>query len=312
MLEKAGQTGLSEMVAKFTYSRVVLDHKSLNYNPCDDLIFPCVIQACKYFSSPLGKYYMYYSPHNSPGGICLAYADSLTGPWHEYARNPIIRNDWSPYYSVTHVSSPHALWIPEFGSLFLYFHGENSCTRYAISDDGIDFEYGGIAVTEADFNCDSGAFYARVFPHTIPGLNNSYIMLLMCHLSGRSAIFLAHSADGRHWQTIRDPILLPPEGSNLHYLCSPFFLGHKGRYYIVFHGDMGDMANLSTDIYAMEVDEGLRNIKFAGKLFAREKVSRDNLRVSDPFIIREGDLHYLFCSTGSRLNQVISVATAGK
>jgi hypothetical protein len=294
------------MFAKFTYLDTVLNYNGLNYNPCNDVIFPSIVEAYKYFPHPLGRYYMYYSPHNAPGGICLAFADKLVGPWQEYPSNPIISNAWSPYYSVTHVSSPHAIWIE--GSLFLYFHGENTCTRFANSSDGIHFNYGGIAVTDRDFNCRYGAFYARVFSHAIASLKTSYVMLLMCHLRNTSGIFLAYSQDGRYWQTRRNPILIPPAGSGLKHLCSAFLFSQGGSSCIIlFHGDTPDM---STDIYAVEVDAEFKSTRFIGKILDKEAVSPDNRRVSDPYLVGEGDQVYLFCSTGARLNQVIGIAAA--
>ena len=71
----------------FRHQGVVLDYKDLKYNPCNDIIIPSVI-ATDQLQKPLGRYYMYYAPHNAPGGICLAYADSPAGPWKEYEANP--------------------------------------------------------------------------------------------------------------------------------------------------------------------------------------------------------------------------------
>jgi hypothetical protein len=69
---------------------------------------------------------MYYSPHDEPGGICLACTDKLEGPWKEYEANPLISNHWAPRYSVSHVSGPHAIWNDEESKLFLYLHAENN------------------------------------------------------------------------------------------------------------------------------------------------------------------------------------------
>ena len=44
-------------------------------------------------SGALGRLHLYYAPHNSPGGLCLSYANSLGGPYTEYAGNPIIARD---------------------------------------------------------------------------------------------------------------------------------------------------------------------------------------------------------------------------
>ena len=112
--------------------------------------------------------------------VYLCGRDGL-GPWTEYNANPLIRNKWPPHYSVSHVSSPHAIWNEEESKLFLYFHGENKTTRFATSRDGIHFTYGGIAVTTTMFDQVTEASYARVFRYTLPGKDNRYIMTVMGH-----------------------------------------------------------------------------------------------------------------------------------
>jgi hypothetical protein len=293
------------------YDRVV-DYKRLNYNPCDDIIFPSVIEAYKYMRSPLARYYMYYAPHNAPGGICLSYSDNLIGPWHEYPKNPVIRNKWTLRYAVSHVSSPHAIWVAKESKLFLFFHGENSCTRFAITQDGINFSYGGIAVTEKEFDCKINAFYARVFPFNITNKGSNYVMLLMCETLSGSAIYLAYSKDCRHWQTRRTPLISPESGTNLKYICAAWLWNLNNRHYILYHGDQGDFSDLVTDIYATEIDDSFEQTRFIGKVFDRQAISSDNRRVSDPCLIEEGDTKYLFISTGTRLNQVINLAIAEK
>lgn len=144
------------------YLGKILEYSKLRYNPVDDIIFPSVIRSPEGKHS-LGKYYLYYAPHNKPGGICLAYADKLKGPWTEYANNPIIPNQWSDHYSVSHVSSPHVTWNDAAQLYMLYFHGENSTTRIAVSTDGISFSYHGIAIEASQFVDITEASYARVF-----------------------------------------------------------------------------------------------------------------------------------------------------
>ena len=84
----------------FRHQGVVLDYKDLKYNPCNDVIIPSVI-ATDQLKKPLGRYYLYYAPHNAPGGICLAFADSPAGPWKEYEANPLITREWAPHYKVS-------------------------------------------------------------------------------------------------------------------------------------------------------------------------------------------------------------------
>lgn len=49
----------------------------LNYNPTDESIYPTVVQAGNHLSNPIGAYYLYYAPHEAPGGINVAYSDSV-------------------------------------------------------------------------------------------------------------------------------------------------------------------------------------------------------------------------------------------
>ena len=48
----------------------------------------------------------------------------------------------------------------------MYYHGENPTTRYALSDDLINWEYGGVCVTANQFSTTGSGFseasYARV------------------------------------------------------------------------------------------------------------------------------------------------------
>ncbi|RFC75206.1 twin-arginine translocation signal domain-containing protein, partial [Streptomyces sp. AcE210] len=94
----------------YKYVRTLLTPSQLKYNPTGEIIFPTVRGVYDKLASPLGRYYLYYAPHDAPGGICLAYGDSLEGPFTEYPANPIVSNKWDPHYSVSHVSSPHVLW----------------------------------------------------------------------------------------------------------------------------------------------------------------------------------------------------------
>jgi hypothetical protein len=161
---------------------VLLEHRGLAYNPCNDVIFPSIVKAKGSLPDPRDAYYMYYAPHDSPGGICLAYAPAIEGPWKEHADNPLIRKDWEPHYRVGHVSAPHAIWVPEESRLFVFYHGDNDQTHYAVSRDGLNFDYGGVALNQtsyADFakGTYDRVFYGRVFTHRIPSKDSRYVLL---------------------------------------------------------------------------------------------------------------------------------------
>jgi hypothetical protein len=311
---------------------VILDYKDLKYNPFDehkfpdlvktnDLIFPSIIKTTN-FSKPLNAYYMYYAPHNSPGGICMAHAPSIEGPWTEFVRenrfitaNPVIAKDWPPHYRVGHVSAPHAIWVAGESKLFVYYHGDNDQTHYATSKNGIDFEYGGVAVDQksyADYveGKYDRVFYGRVFEHRIPSKDNKYVFLWARestqgkHLQG---IYLSHSMDARKWSTpVR--IMKPFEGAT--FLCSPCLFTVRGRHYIAYHAEVGNKDAPATDTYVDEFDAELAVGKPLGKLLDHSRFWKGNYRAADPLILFEGKVVYLVVSTDTRLNQRIAFAKA--
>ena len=196
-----------------------------------------MFHAGAHLENPLGEWYLYTAPHDDPGGIILMYADSPEGPWTEYQDNPLISHVWEPHYNLEdgrpgarHVSSPDAFWNSEEGKLFLYFHGDNSVTRYATSDDGVTFEYGGEAVTNAMGDAPgtpkvTESSYARVFDHPDPDSEYEYAMFYMANddapvdggLRGIRRIRLAESVDARTWVVDPVPVVEPgvEEGANV-------------------------------------------------------------------------------------------------
>lgn len=281
----------------FTYNGIALDPANLNYNPTGEIIFPSIIHAADHFSNPLGAYYLYYAPHDAPGGINLAYANSPTGPWTEYANNPVIGRVWSPHYNVSHVSSPHAIWNTDENKLFLYFHGENSTTRLATSTDGVNFSYDGVMVTTANFSNISEASYARVFEYTIPTKQNRYIMMLMGNNAGTRRIYLAWSNDGRSWTTQTTPLISPnsAEGGNL---SSPWFFPWGGEYYVLYHASSGNVhitrvgANFSEETHlGVFYDDPLE-------------------RAAAPALLEVDDTLYMLYERGPRLDAKIALASS--
>src|SRR5512133_210639 len=67
------QTNLPSALPKLRYRGVVLSAADLKYAPHQDIIYPAVLRTGSRLENPLGQYYMYYAPHDVPGGICLAY-----------------------------------------------------------------------------------------------------------------------------------------------------------------------------------------------------------------------------------------------
>jgi len=331
LITAIGQAGEKQVVLEglpsFRHHSIVLDYQDLKYNPCNDVIIPSVIRAQPHLAKPLGRYYLYYAPHNAPGGICLAYADRLEGPWKEYEANPIIRRDWSPHYSVSHVSGPEAVWIEEERKLFLYYHGENDVTRIASSTNGIDFEYEGVAVTAKMFDRISEASYARVFPYTLPGRDNRYTMLLMGNHQGTRNIYLAWSNDGRAWEPRREPLLTPPPGTSQ--VAQAWYFPWRGKHYLIYHAHEARDETYAS-LHISEVDAAFERTEHLGIFYDRTSVSPDNVAQMSPCFVTE-DEHvesippssgsedaggtpatrsriYLFTNIGPRLNQKIALA----
>jgi hypothetical protein len=290
----------------FRHQAVALDYKDLKYNPCNDIIIPSVVETGR-LQKPSGRYYMYYAPHDAPGGICLAHADAPQGPWREYEANPLIARDWPPYYKVSHVSGPHAIWIEEERRLFVYYHGENDVTRFASSADGVRFRYEGVAVTTKMFDAVSEASYARVFRHALPGKDNRYLMLLMGNNRGTRRIYLAWSKDGRTWEPRRTPLLDPPPGTNQ--IAQAWHFPWQGKHYLIFHGHLADSFQ-TANLYAAEVDAGFERTTHLGLFYDHAAAGPENVAQMSPCFLTEGDKLYMYTNIGRRLNQKIALAAA--
>ena len=298
------------MNLSFSHPRIALAPENLRYNPCNDVIFPCVVKIGNSNTNALGAYYMYYAPHDPPGGICLAYADSLEGSWTEFAENPLISRHWAPHYEVSHVSSPHMLWMEAESKFFLYFHGENDTTRLATSADGIHFDYEGIAVTTAMFDGISEASYARVFHCDIASKEAHYVMLFMGNNGGTRRIYAAWSRDGRTFEAQRTPLINPPPGTGVTQVGAPWYFPRNGRNTVIFHGDQTDakLSDVTTDLYIADLGPDFTSEEHLGLFYRRQNMADDNKRASDPCLIEDEGRYWLFFSVGARLRQAIAQA----
>jgi hypothetical protein len=300
------------MFPVFTHESILFDHDRLAYNPTGEWDFPTVIRVEELFDEPLGAYYLYTAPHNSPGGISLFYADSPAGPWLEYPANPVVPAIWEPHHTANHVSSPHVLWIEDedgAGRLWLYYHGNNATTRYATSDDGITFDYGGVAVTAAQAGDGATeASYARVFEHTIPNRNNRFTMLFMDAVPGDGLgnstrrIRLATSDDAASWQVDPSPIVTPieVEGTSI---SGPTYFPWQGGDYVVYHGASGS-------IFVTDVGENFDREIHLGALYRPPPTAPHNGRAAAPVFLSEGDTLHMFYEVGRRGATTIARAVA--
>lgn len=291
----------------FRYYGVVLEAANLKYRPHDDVIYPSVVRVEGRIAKPLGKFYLYYAPHDVPGGICLAYADKPQGPWHEYAHNPVVGREWAPHYKVSHVSGPDVIWSQEEGKLLLYFHGENPVTRVASSGDGVHFDYQGEAVTTRMFPGISEASYGRVFRHPLPGKDNRYVMLLMGNNQGTRRIYLAWSKDGRKWLARPTPVMDPPSGTDQ--VAGAVLVNWAGKQYLIAHANNSKAGfNQGYDLYIAETDAALEHVKPLGKFFEHTAVSPTNVGAMSPCFLEDAGRWYMFFNIGPRLNNKIALA----
>lgn len=298
----------------FGYQGEITVPDQMAYNPNDEYIFPSVFHAGKHLDDPLGEWYLYTAPHDDPGGIILMYADSLEGPWTEYTENgaePLIGNSWAGHYDVSHVSTPEAVWNPETNQIVMYFHGENSTTRWATSDNGIDFAYGGEALTAAMAGGDTNAVgYSRVFDHPDPNSGYTWAMFFMSTegggpgLSGVRTIRLAESVDGFSW-TIAPGYVVEPgeaEGENV---SSADLWEWNGQLYVIYHASSGK-------IHARTIDDTLRTVgEESFVLYESSGIGDDRGRAAAPEIVTADGETYLFYEGGDRLGATIRWAKAG-
>lgn len=279
----------------------VVEPSNPSYNPTGEFIFPSIIKASDYVSNPLGTYYLYYAPHDAPGGICLAYSDNIEGPYTEYSSNPIIAKDWDGKYNVSHVSSPHVIWSSQYNKFLMYFHGENDTTRWAYSTDGVNWGYGGISVTASDFGGNvSESSYARVFEYTIPTWGDRYTMVLMGNHGGTRKIMLATSNDGKSF-TARDSTLISPDSTEGGQLAGPYYYPYNNKHYIVYHAGDGNM-------HITEVGENFDMEAHLGIFHDSMSSAPDNGRSASPCFITVDGTEYMFYEAGARLDATIALA----
>lgn len=291
---------------RFTFDRRLLDHDRLRYNPTNEWIFPSPL-ATDRLRNPLAPYYMYYSPHDCPGGICLAMAEHPSGPWREYPGNPVISRTWAPHYDVSHVASPHPLWMRDEGRLFVWFHGENDVTRYASTSDGIHFDYEGVAACTGDFADDlTECSYARVFEDPAGA---GYVFLAMGNRRGTRHIYLARSRDGRDWAPHPGPFLSPPDDVLDGQYSAPFLYRHDGQWYVLHHCDAlaPGFRVLRGDLRATPVSETLEPQGPARVAYTPTTGAPDFTRAGDPFPwVADGELT-IFYTAGRRLEGRMSL-----
>jgi hypothetical protein len=291
----------------YRFVRTAFDKSKLKYNPTGELIFPCIRGVSGRLANPLGRYYLYYAPHDAPGGICLAYGDSLEGPFTEYPANPIISRDWPGNYSVSHVSSPHALWNEDAKEIWMYFHGENTVTRLARSKDGIHFTYDKeVLSTRLQPAGTTETSYARVFRQDVPSKNARYVMVFMLNTTtNHRDIGWGWSADGRAWTFSQQPLIRHGDvgASNV---GGPHLLYRNNSTYVVYNTNIEAGGNM----LITEVGNDFTKRNHLGVFHAPLPGAPDGGRCAAPSFGTDGGREYMIYEAGARLEGSIAIARA--
>ncbi|CAM3832108.1 hypothetical protein KIPE111705_27170 [Kibdelosporangium persicum] len=290
----------------YQYLRLALVKSKLRYNPTNELIFPCIRGTAGRIPNARGAYYLYYAPHDTPGGICLAYANSLDEEFTEYPGNPIISRNWPGEYSVSHVSSPHALWNADARRMYLYFHGENTVTRLASSADGIHFRYEKEVLSTRLVPGSTETSYARVFRYDLPSHNARYIMVFMINTSANHRdIGWGWSPDALNWTFAQTPLIRHSD-VNATDISGPHLLFRNGSAYVVYHTDIASGGN----ILITELGAGFTKRNHFGVFHDSLPGAPDNGRSAAPSFGTYNGREYMIYEAGSRLSGNIAIARA--
>ncbi|MGJ6963793.1 hypothetical protein ACSDR0_17960 [Streptosporangium sp. G11] len=283
----------------YRYLRDALDVPNLNYNLTGEFIFPTIRGVWDKISGARARYYLYYAPHENPGGICVAFSDSLDRQFTEYPTNPVIDRRL-PSTTVSHVSSPHVIWDAATKQFFCYFHGENTVTRVARSADGINFSDETPILSTRLIPGTSETSYARVFEHALPGRNNKYVMVFMGVKNGRR-IFYGWSPNGwDDWRFSPTP-LVNPEPDGVTDISGPTLVKRNDTTYVAYHGSDGKMRITEVgDDFDKEIHLGVFH----------SPIPSDNGRVAAPSFGTQDGVQYMFYEAGSRLEARICIARA--
>jgi hypothetical protein len=328
----------------------VADMKDYTYkNTSEEFIFPSIIDTKehtvdgKFLNSgePLGRYYLFYAPHENPGGMYLATSNSLDGPWTEYPGTTgmipgtVMDYAWAATQSdivkngaEKHISACHVFWNDVYEQYFMYFHGPNTTTHYAVSDNLTDWTFGESILNSRQFSpVGAECSYGKCFEHEIPGLENKYVFLMMNQEGQVRRIRWAHSKDGKSWTAVPKTLVSPdlpykkipgtnekpsyvgnfgtPEGN----VAAPYLIERNGRYFVLCHGSSGNMFCVEVgESFDMEVHWGiyhrasdcLIDTDDSGNPIAVPRIA------SPQFIQDDSGKYYMFFEAGSRLGSNIA------
>ena len=283
---------------KFTLEGVALEGKNLIFAPTGELERPSLIKMEGRVRNPLGKYYLYYSPHKH-AGIGLVYSDSIEGPWKEYEGNPVVKD----------AAIPDIRWIEAMGRFHLWAHRKNSQTEMWTSEDGLHFDYHGTSIDAKSIGTRN-ASYTRAYEYPLDRYGNKYIMLYSGFIEERGirCVWLAHSKDGANWVQVKTPLVEPVEGENNDIYC-PSLLQWQGRNFIVYQDHTSYRGGL---VKYVELDSQLNPVGAQGERYVLIDPVPDSPignRYRGGEFYREGDKLYLYSGASER-PRIIVYATA--
>jgi hypothetical protein len=315
-----------------------------------EFIFPSIVDTKKYTvdgkfkngQAPIDRYYLYYSPHDNPGGMYLSTAPTLDGPWTEYAGTAgltpgtVVDFNWAVAQNSIvnsgnekHISGCQVVWNEVQDKYIMYFHGPNEATHYATSDDLINWTFGETVLFAYEFSpIGAEASYAKTFKHKIPGLDNEYVMLLMNQENQIRKIYWAHSKDGINWTPVPKPLISPDlnykkipgtdikpnydgggTGAYGNNVSGPFLMEKDGRYFVFVHGCTDHL--LVTEVgeaFDMEVHWG-EYLYSTEAMFSISGGTPSATRIAAPdFIQDDNGKWYMFFEAGGRLGANIGYA----
>ena len=317
-----------------------------------EFIFPSIVDAKAHLNNgkflnggdTIARYYLFYTPHENPGGMFLSTAPTLDGPWTEYAgkssssteNGRVMTFEWTITQNERigqggsnekHISACQVIWNEVVQKYIMYFHGPNTLSHYATSDNLLDWTYGGVIFESTQFAAGAAeASYAKAFEYAVPGLDNKYVMLLMTQQGNIRRIYWAHSKDGLSWTPVRKALVSPDldykkvpgtdmkpdySGSFGNNVAGPSLWVEDGRCMVLCHGSSGNM-------FVIEVGAGFdREIHWGEYMRASDVLidTDDNgnkqavPRISSAQFIRsDAGEWYMFFEAGSRLGANIAYA----
>lgn len=338
ILPQVKPVGYVKEMADYTYT-----------GPSKEFIFPSIIDTKKYTidgkfingQSPINRYYLFYAPHENPGGMFLSTAPTLDGPWTEYSGSTgmtpgtVMDFAWASTQSdiikngaEKHISGCQVVWNNVQNKYIMYFHGPNSTTHYATSENLVDWTFGASILVAHQFSpIGAEASYAKTFEHEIPGLDNKYVMLLMNQENQIRRIYWAHSKDGINWTPVTKPLISPDldykkvpgtdrkpsydgggTGAYGNNISGPFLMEKDGRYFVFCHGNADNLMVVEVgQQFDMEVHWG-EYLKSTDVLFNKNGIPTATRPAAPDFIQDDNGKWYMFFEAGGRLDANIGYA----